>query len=98
MLNGDPFKTLGELGGETAKERRQQRNNEVALLKEKDRLIEHVWDSLADSGNFSPPQLELLRKVISMTLIKDPMRRELDMGRVIRFLSPDSWHHRRLAE
>ncbi|KAH0563161.1 hypothetical protein GP486_002269 [Trichoglossum hirsutum] len=95
MLDGDPFKTLGKFEGETAKERRQRRNDAVARLKEEDRLVGHVCDSLEDSGKFSPPQLELLYGVVKITLNKDPTRRELDMGRVIRFLNPDSWYNQR---
>ena len=97
MLNGDPFKTLGEFKGETAKEKRQQRNDAVALLKKEDRLIEHVCNSLEASGDFSHPELEMLFRVIKITLVKDPTRRELDIGRIIRFLTPNNWYQRRLA-
>ncbi|KAI9768500.1 MAG: hypothetical protein M1840_004910 [Geoglossum simile] len=95
MLNGDPFKSLGEFSGKTEGDKRQQRNDAVALLKEGDQLVEHVCNSLTTSGIFSTPQLEMLYEVIKITLIKDPTSRELDMRRIIRLLAPDYWYQNR---
>ena len=90
FLDGDPFKILGEYQG-NHKERRQKRNDAVALLKDQDQLVQHVRCSLALSEQFSRPQLEALCEVVSITLIKNSARRELDMTRLIRILNLDNW-------
>jgi serine/threonine protein kinase len=95
MLDGDPFKSLGEFEGNTAKDRREKRNDAIALLKEEDRLVKHVCDSLTMSGKFSNQQLDMLHDVIRITLTKDPSSRELDIGRLIRLLMPNKWYQRR---
>jgi hypothetical protein len=98
MLDGDPFKKLGEFEGKTPREIRQKRNNAVAFLKEQDLLVEHVCDSLAESKKFSSQQLETLCDIIKITLTRDPSRRELDMGRLIRLLMPTKWYQTRLVQ
>jgi serine/threonine protein kinase/ankyrin repeat protein len=95
MLDGDPFKSLGEFEGNTAKDRREKRNDAIALLKEEDRLVKHVCDSLTMSGKFSNQQLDMLHDVIRIILTKDPSSRELDIGRLIRLLMPNKWYQRR---
>lgn len=95
FLDGDPFKLLGEFQGSTSKERREKRNQAVADLKENDQLIQHVCKSLALSDNLTRPQLEMLCEVVSMTLLKDASRRELDMTRIIRLLSKNQWYEAR---
>ncbi|KAI9796491.1 MAG: hypothetical protein M1833_006159 [Piccolia ochrophora] len=95
MLDGDPFQTLGEFEGKTPKDKRQQRNEAVAALKDEDSLVKHVCSSLALSENFSRSQLEMLCEVINMTLTKEPRHRELDMARLIRMLTPNNWYQRR---
>ena len=95
FLDGDPFKSLGDIEGKTPKEKRQSRNDAIATLKEVDQLVQHVCASLALSENFTRPQLEMLCEVIGITLMKDPSRRELDMARIIRLLSPKNWYEAR---
>ncbi|CAF9913320.1 MAG: hypothetical protein ALECFALPRED_008750 [Alectoria fallacina] len=95
FLDGDPFKSLGDIEGKTPKEKRQSRNDAIAALKEEDRLVQHVCVSLALSENFTRPQLEMLCEVIGITLIKDASRRELDMARIIRLLAPNNWYEAR---
>lgn len=95
FLDGDPFKSLGEIEGKTPKEKRQSRNDAIAALKEGDNLVQHVCVSLALSENFTRPQLEMLCEIIGITLIKDPSRRELDMARIIRLLTPNNWYEAR---
>ncbi len=90
FLDGDPFKTLGEFQGKY-KEKRQKRNDAIALLKDQDHLVQHVCCSLALSEKFSRTQLEILCEIIGVTLIQDSARRELDMTRLIRLLTPDEW-------
>lgn len=90
FLDGNPFRTLGEFEGST-KEQRQKRNDAIALLKNQDQLVQHVCCSLALSEKFSRPQLEMLCEIVSITLVKDSARRELDITRLIRFLTPDNW-------
>ena len=90
-LDGDPFKSLGEFEGETAAERRKKRNEAITRKKDSDRLVQHVCNSLALSDQFSRAQLDMLCEVISITLLKDPSRRELDVRRIIRLLTPDNW-------
>jgi len=90
-LDGDPFKSLGDFDGETPKERRQKRNDAISKLKDEDHLVQHVCNSLALSGKFSRLQLEMLCEVISITLVTDSSRRELDITRIIRLLTPDNW-------
>ena len=94
FLDGDPFKILGEFEG-NYKEQREQRNDAIALLKDQDQLVQHVCSSLALSDTFSRPQLEMLCEVVGVTLIKDPGRRELDVTRLIRLLSPNNWNQPR---
>ena len=95
FLDGDPFKSLGNIEGKTPKEKRQSRNDAIGALKEADQLVQHVCASLALSESFTRPQLEMLCEVIGITLMKDPSRRELDMARVIRLLSPKNWYEAR---
>ena len=95
FLDGDPFKSLGDIEGKTPKEKRQSRNDAVAALKDADHLVQHVCASLALSENFTRSQLEMLCEVIGVTLMKDPNRRELDMARIIRLLSPKNWYEAR---
>lgn len=95
FLDGDPFKSLGVIEGKTPREKRQSRNDAIAALKEGDHLVQHVCASLALSENFTRPQLEMLCEVIGITLAKDPSRRELDMARIIRLLSPKNWYEAR---
>lgn len=95
FLDGDPFKSLGDIEGKTPKERRQSRNDAIAALKEGDQLVQHVCVSLALSESFTRPQLEMLCEVIGITLIKDPSHRELDMARIIRLLTPNNWYEAR---
>lgn len=90
-LDGDPFKSLGEFEGETAAERRTKRNQAITRKKDSDSLVQHVCNSLALSDQFSRAQLDMLCEVISITLLKDPSRRELDVRRIIRLLTPDNW-------
>lgn len=94
FLDGDPFKTRNNLEG-NYKEQRQKRNDAIACLKDQDQLVQHVCCSLALSENFSRPQLEMLCEIISVTLIKDSTRRELDVTRLIRLLTPDNWYQPR---
>lgn len=95
MLDGDPFETLGVFEGKDPKEIRQKRNDAVAALKEEDDLVQHVCASLALSGQFSRPHLEMLTGVIHITLTKDPHRRELSLARLIRLLTPNNWYKSR---
>ena len=90
FLDGNPFRTLGEFEG-NAKEQRRKRNDAIATLKDQDQLVQHVCCSLALSEKFSRPQLEMLCEIVSVTLVKDPARRELDVTRLIRFLTSDNW-------
>ncbi len=94
FLDGNPFQTLGDFEG-NAKEQRQKRNDAIALLKTEDRLVQHVCCSLALSEKFSRPQLEMLCEIVGVTLLKDSTRRELDITRLIRFLTPDNWYQPR---
>ncbi len=96
FLDGDPFKSLGEFEG-NSKEQRQKRNDAIAALKEKDQLVQHVCASLALSAKFTRPQLEMLCEIVSITLIKDSARRELDVTRIIRMLTPNNWFRPRHA-
>ena len=95
MLDGDPFKTLGEFQGETGSERRKARNDAIATLKDKDSLVQHVCESLALSEQFSQPQLHMLTEVMHTTLRKESSKRELDIQRIIRLLSPDQFFEAR---
>ncbi|OXV06467.1 hypothetical protein Egran_05765 [Elaphomyces granulatus] len=95
MLDGDPFKSLGEFEGNTARDRREKRNDAIALLKQGDRLVKHACDSLAMSEKFSNQQLDILHDVMGITLTKDPSARELDIGKLIRLLMPNKWYQRR---
>ena len=95
VLDGDPFKLLGDFEGPTSRERRDRRNEAIARLKEEDQLVQHVCHSLALSEHFTHTQLEMLCEVISITLIKDSSQRELDITRLIRLLSKDQWYEAR---
>lgn len=95
FLDGDPFKSLGDTEGQTAKGKRQSRNDAIAALKQGDHLVQHVCASLALSDNFSRAQLEMLCEVVDITLVKDPARRALDMTRIIRLLEPNNWYEAR---
>lgn len=95
FLDGDPFKSLGDIEGKTPKEKRQSRNDAIAALKEGDQLVHHVCTSLALSENSTRPQLEMLCEVVGITLVKNPSHRELDMARIIRLLTPNNWYEAR---
>lgn len=95
MLDGDPFNLIRYSDAGTEKERRELRNNAIGLLKNEDKLVDHVCESLRASANLKDEQLDMLERVIRSTLTKDPQRRELDMGRLIRLLSPDFWYQSR---
>ncbi|KAL6716893.1 hypothetical protein ACLMJK_004805 [Lecanora helva] len=99
FLDGDPFKSLeeslGDLTDTSLYEKRQRRNDAVAKKKDNDDLVQHVCTSLALSANFSRAQLEMLCEVVNVTLLKDSSRRELDMKRIIRLLTPDNWYEAR---
>ncbi|KAL8679202.1 MAG: hypothetical protein Q9224_002010 [Gallowayella concinna] len=98
MFDGDPFKLLeGEVSfeGKTDKERRVKRNEAVGALKSDDRLVQHVCESLAVSEKFDRYQIEMLSEVMSITLALDSSRRELDLGRIIRLLTPNNWYESR---
>ncbi|KAL8673589.1 MAG: hypothetical protein Q9168_001987 [Polycauliona sp. 1 TL-2023] len=98
MFDGDPFKLLegtGSFEGNTDKERRTKRNEAVSALKNDDRLIQHACESLALSDKFSREQIETLSEVMSLTLALNPARRELDLGRIIRLLTPNNWYESR---
>ncbi|KAL9029684.1 MAG: hypothetical protein Q9196_002108 [Gyalolechia fulgens] len=98
MFDGDPFKFLegtSSIEAKNDKERRRKRNEVVAALKKDDRLVQHVCESLAVSERFDRFQIELLSEVMSITLALDPSRRELDLGRIIRLLTPNHWYESR---
>ena len=95
FLDGDPFNLLGKIEGKNVKERRQCRNDVMTEIKDKDELVQHVCDSLALSDKLSCFQLEILCKVIKITLVKDSYRRELDLTRIIRLLTPDNRYQAR---
>lgn len=95
MLDGDPFKSMGEFQGPTPRERRQRRNEAIGALKDEDRLVQHVCESLALSESFSKAQLQTLSQVISITLLKDSSKRELDIRRIIKLLTPNGWYEER---
>ncbi|KAL8835136.1 MAG: hypothetical protein Q9170_003441 [Blastenia crenularia] len=100
MFDGDPFKFLEGSGAFEAKndrERRNKRNEAVAALKKDDYLVQHVYESLAISERFDRFQIEMLSEVMSITLALDPSRRELDLGRIIRLLTPNNWFESRHA-
>lgn len=67
----------------------------MAKLKEGDRLVQHVCESLAFSDKFTRPQLEMLCEVMNVTLVEGSVRRELDMARIIRLLTPNNWYESR---
>ena len=97
FLDGDPFSLLDESGlvqylpYDSPKQRRLKRNDAVARLKDEDGLVKHVCDSLSLSEKFSRGQLEMLCEIVALTLIDDASRRELDMARIIKLLTPDQW-------
>ena len=99
FLDGDPFKSLETSMGDSrdigASEKRHRRNEAIANKKDSDELVQHVCTSLALSAKFSRSQLEMLCEIINVTLIKDSSRRELDMARIIRLLTPDNWYEAR---
>lgn len=98
MFDGDPFRFLEDSGAFEAKndkEKRTKRNEVVAALKKDDRLVQHVYESLAVSEKFDRFQIEMLSEVMSITLALDPSRRELDLGRIIRLLTPNHWYESR---
>ena len=95
FLDGDPFNLLGEIEGQNLKEKRQRRNDLITEIKVKDELVQHTCDSLALSDNLSGFQLELLCNVIKITLVKDSRRRELDLTRIIKLLTPNKWYQAR---
>ena len=95
MLDGDPFKSLGNIEGATTAEQRGKRNEKIANLKQTDMLVSHVCESLALSESFSKPQLIMLCDVIRATLHDDAKQRELNLSRIIRLLSEDGWYEER---
>lgn len=98
MFDGDPFKMLEEKGtfeAQNDKERRNKRNEAVAVLKKDDRLVQHVYETLAVSERFDRFQIEMLSEVMSITLALDPSRRELDLKRIIKLLTPNFWFESR---
>ena len=98
MFDGDPFKFLERsrtFEAKNDKEKRNKRNEVVAALKKDDRLVHHVYESLAVSEKFDRFQIEMLSEVMSITLALDPSRRELDLGRIIRLLTPNNWYESR---
>ncbi|KAL8703472.1 MAG: hypothetical protein Q9201_003346 [Fulgogasparrea decipioides] len=98
MFDGDPFKLLerqNTFEAKNDKERRTKRNEAVAALKQDDRLVQHVFESLATSDKLDRYQIEMLSEVMSVTLALDPARRELDLGRIIRLLTPNNWYESR---
>ena len=94
MLDGDPFASM-TFEGDTEKEQRARRNEFVTTLKNNDKLVEHVCQSLEMSASLTEQQLAMITRVIRCTLTKDPSQRELDMARLIRLLSADFWYHSR---
>lgn len=98
MFDGDPFKLLEsskQFEAKNAKEKRNKRNEAVAALKKDDRLVQHVYESLAVSGEFDRFQIEMLSEVLSITLHLDPSRRELDLRRIIKLLTPNLFYESR---
>ncbi len=95
MLDGDPFKTLGDFHGDSGSARRKARNEAIAALKDKDNLVQHVCESLALSEQFSQPQLHMLSEVMHTTLRKESSQRELYIERVIRLLTPNQFFEAR---
>lgn len=98
MFDGDPFKMLegsGTFEARNDKERRNKRNEAVAALKKDDRLVQHVYETLAVSDRFDRFQIEMLSEVMSITLALDPSRRELDLQRIIKLLTPNFWFESR---
>lgn len=98
MFDGDPFKFLEQNNAFEAKndkEKRTKRNEVIAALKKDDRLVQHVYESLAVSERFDRFQIEMLSEVMSMTMALEPSRRELDLGRIIRLLTPNHWYESR---
>ncbi|KAL8962605.1 MAG: hypothetical protein Q9193_001006, partial [Seirophora villosa] len=98
MFDGDPFKVLegsNAFEAKNDKERRNKRNEAVAALKKDDRLVHHVYETLAVSERFDRSQIEMLSEVMSITLALDPSRRELDLKRIIKLLSPNFWFESR---
>ena len=95
MLDGDPFQPLENFEGETEKDKRTRRNEDLALLKREDRLSEHVCESLRSSGILNEQQLSTVIRVIRKTLAKDPLQRELSMTNLIRLLDPKFWYQSR---
>ena len=95
MLDGDPFKSLGEFKGDTPREKRQHRNDVIGKLKDEDRLVQHACESLALSASFTKAQLQTLSEVMSITLLKNSAKRELDIRRIIKLLTPNSWFEER---
>ena len=98
MFDGDPFTLLEGQSNFEAKndrEKRTKRNEAVAALKQDDRLVQHVFETLAVSEKFDRYQIEMLGEVVNITLALDPARRELDLGRIIRLLTPNNWYESR---
>ncbi|KAL9613283.1 MAG: hypothetical protein Q9167_002192 [Letrouitia subvulpina] len=95
VFDGDPFQHLGKFEGKTDRERRSKRNEAIASLKQNDRLVQHVCESLAISDKFSRAHLEMLSEVMNITLIEDPACRELDLSRIIRLLTVNNWYESR---
>ena len=95
MLNGDPFEPLENFEGETEREKRFRRNEGLAILKDEDKLIEHVCNSLESSRSLNEYQLNIVTRVIRRTLAKNPLQREISMAELIRLLSPQFWYKTR---
>lgn len=94
MLDGDPFASM-KFEGDTEKEQRARRNEFVTVLKNDDKLADHVCQSLETSASLTEQQLAMITRVIRCTLTKNPSNRELDMARLIRLLSADFWYRSR---
>ena len=90
-LDGDPFKSLGDIQG-TREERRQKRNVIITEKKKNGTLIPHVCQSLALFEGFTKHQLRILCDVISITLPSKAQERELHISQVIKLLTYDTYY------
>lgn len=68
MLDGDPFEPLESFEGDTEKEKRDRRNEDLLTLKRQDKLIEHVCASLTLSNILDEQQLKTICRVMQRTL------------------------------
>ena len=90
-LDGDPFKSLGDIQG-TREERRHKRNVIITEKKKNRTLIPHVCQSLALFEGFTKQQLRMLCDVISITLPSEAEQRELHISQVIKLLTHDTYY------